>query len=68
MVAKLSDAQVYSAVFDVLGYNTAIFGVPGHAQVMIEVDGNWYTAVGTSFSKIDEFASKHYEDCRVLLV
>lgn len=47
-------AQVYSVVFDLLGYNTAIYGVPGHAQIMVEVDGNWYTIVGTSFSKIDE--------------
>lgn len=49
-----SDAQVYSAVFDALGFNTAILGFPDHAQMVVEINGNWYSVVGSTFSKITE--------------
>jgi len=44
-----SDAEVYSAVFDAAGYNTMIVGSPGHANVLIEIDGNWWEIVSGSF-------------------
>jgi hypothetical protein len=44
-----SDAQVYSAVFDAMGFNTAISAKPGHAQVIVGVDGTWFGTVAGSF-------------------
>lgn len=41
-----SISQVDSAVFDALGYNTLIYGPPGHVEPAIEVNGKWYTLVG----------------------
>lgn len=37
-----SDAQVYSAVFDSLGFNNTIVANPGHADIYIELEGKWF--------------------------
>jgi hypothetical protein len=44
-----SDAQVYSAVFDSLGFNTAIVAGTGHADVIIQLNGKWFKALGGTF-------------------
>lgn len=44
-----SDAQVYSAVFDAMGYNTLIIGGPGHADMLVQIEGKWYNPQGASF-------------------
>lgn len=48
-----SDAQVYSAVFDSLGYPTAIVASPGHADIVIKIDGKWYNTSSATFTKVD---------------
>ncbi|CAM4415442.1 copper amine oxidase N-terminal domain-containing protein [Paenibacillus alkaliterrae] len=45
-----SDSQVFSAVFDAMGYNTLIASSPNHAQVYVEIDGYWYSIISGSFS------------------
>ncbi|WP_445612973.1 hypothetical protein [Geobacillus sp. YF-1] len=37
-----SDAQVYSAFFDALGYNTMILAGNHHADAFIQIKDNWY--------------------------
>jgi len=49
-----SDAQVYSAVFDALGFNTAILGFPSHAQMIVEINGNWYSVGAGAFRKVTD--------------
>jgi len=46
-----SDAQVYSAVFDAMGYNSAIVAGTNHADVVIKVGNNWYVTMSGQFSK-----------------
>ncbi|MEF3302523.1 stalk domain-containing protein [Paenibacillus sp. GYB003] len=41
-----SISQVDSAVFDVLGYNTMIYGPEGHAESAIMINGKWYNLTG----------------------
>lgn len=48
-----SDAQVFSAIFDSLGYPTAIVASPGHADVIIKIDGKWYNVSSGTFTKVD---------------
>lgn len=44
-----SDAQVFSLVFDMMGYNTAIIAGNNHAEVLIQIDGKWYECVAGTF-------------------
>ncbi|WP_080833707.1 copper amine oxidase N-terminal domain-containing protein [Cohnella massiliensis] len=46
-------AQVYSAVFDSLGFNTAIIGGSNHAEVLIQIDGKWFECGSGTFRLID---------------
>lgn len=46
-------AHTVSAVFDALGFNTAIMAGKNHANVMIKIDGNWWEYVSGSFNKVD---------------
>lgn len=46
-------AQVYSAVFDSLGFNTAIIGGSNHAEVLIQFDGKWFESGSGTFRLID---------------
>lgn len=48
-----SDAQVFSAVFDSLGYPTAIVARTVHADVIIKVGGKWYGVSSGTFVKVD---------------
>lgn len=48
-----SDANVYSAVFDAMGYNTMIIATPGHAQMFVEIEGHWWAPVAGSFGMLD---------------
>jgi hypothetical protein len=48
-----SDAQVYSAIFDSLGYPTAIIASTGHADVIIKIEGKWYNTSSATFTKVD---------------
>lgn len=48
-----SDANVLSAVFDSFGYNTAIIARIGHADMVVQIAGKWYTVFGgSSFNEI----------------
>ncbi|BBW98756.1 stalk domain-containing protein [Geobacillus subterraneus] len=46
LVNKLSDcdsgAQVYSAVYDAMGYNTMILAGNNHASAYVQIGDNWY--------------------------
>ncbi|BBW98749.1 stalk domain-containing protein [Geobacillus subterraneus] len=46
LVNKLSDcdsgAQVYSAVYDAMGYNTMILAGNNHAAAFVQIGDNWY--------------------------
>jgi hypothetical protein len=45
-------AQTISAAMDKAGYVTAIISKPGHAEVIVKVDNNWYLTIGTSFTDL----------------
>jgi len=47
-----SDAQVYSAVLDVLGFNTSIVASRSHADVIVKLGNNWYSTMSGQFSKV----------------
>lgn len=46
-----STAQTLSAFFDSKGYNTAVVASPGHADVLVEVNGSWFKVFGSTFEK-----------------
>jgi len=48
-----SDAQVYSAVFDSMGFNTMVLAGTGHADMMVKLGDNWWKATGATFMKVD---------------
>jgi hypothetical protein len=48
-----SDAQVYSLVFDIMGFNTLIAAGDNHADPLVQLDGTWYKVFGGSFVAID---------------
>ncbi|TDG00865.1 copper amine oxidase N-terminal domain-containing protein [Paenibacillus piri] len=48
-----AEAQVYSAVFDSMSYNTAIIGGANHAQIIIKIGGSWFTTAAGAFEKVD---------------
>lgn len=48
-----SIAYVESAVYDSLGFNTAILVRPGHSYVLVEVQGKWVTPNASGFESID---------------
>ncbi|MFD1736942.1 hypothetical protein ACFSCX_10245 [Bacillus salitolerans] len=52
-----TDANIYSAVFDAMGYNTAILAGNNHADFFVEVEGNWFRLSGTVFEKANFKAS-----------
>lgn len=47
-----SDANVFSAVFDSFGYNTAIIARTDHADMVVQIEGKWYTVVAGSFEEL----------------
>lgn len=47
-----SDANVLSAVFDSFGYNTAIIASKNHADMVVQIDGKWYTYAAGSFEEL----------------
>lgn len=47
-----ADAQLSSALYDILGYNTAVVGVSGHSYVAVEINGKWYGLNTTSPSLV----------------
>lgn len=57
LVNGLSDcdpiAQVYSAVFDSLGYNTVMLTRPGHAFALVQIDGKWVDVTGGANEVVD---------------
>src|SRR5690606_34270014 len=46
-------AEVYSLGFDIMGFNTAIIGGSNHAEVMVQIDGNWYRIGSGTFRILD---------------
>ncbi|WP_201317576.1 stalk domain-containing protein, partial [Paenibacillus sp. EPM92] len=48
-----SDAQVFSLVYDMMGYNTAIIAGNNHAEVLIQIEGKWYECVAGTFRIVD---------------
>ncbi|ASA26613.1 hypothetical protein B9T62_35820 [Paenibacillus donghaensis] len=56
LVAKKSDcdadANVSSAVFDSFGYNTAILASKNHADMVVQIEGKWYTLAAGSFEEL----------------
>lgn len=57
LVRKISDcdadAQTYSAVFDAMGFNTMIIAGPGHADMLVQVNGVWYRTTNGWFVPAD---------------
>lgn len=58
IVRNLADcdsiANTYSAVYDALGYNTAIIAVPGHASVIVQLpNGKWVEPAAGGFALVD---------------
>lgn len=51
LVRKVIDcdarSQVYSAIFDTMGYNTATKGKTNHASPLVEIQGKWYQLEGS---------------------
>lgn len=47
-----SDAYVYSAVFDAMGYNSAVIASTNHAEVIVKLGDTWYGTMGGDFGKI----------------
>lgn len=45
-----SNAQVQSAIYDSLGYPTAVVVNPGHVDFIFKLDGEWYNVSSGSFS------------------
>lgn len=48
-----SDAQVFSLVYDMMGFNTAIIAGNNHAEVLIQIEGKWYECVAGTFRLLD---------------
>ena len=48
-----SDAQVFSLVYDMMGFNTAIIAGNNHAEVLIQIEGKWYECVAGTFRLVD---------------
>lgn len=48
-----SDAQVFSAVYDSLGFNTMILAGPGHADMLVQINGVWYWTTNGAFKPVD---------------
>lgn len=46
-------AETYSAVFDSLGFNTMIIGGSNHAEVLIQINEEWWETASGSFRKVD---------------
>lgn len=44
-------ANVYSLVFDMAGYNTAIIANKSHAYMIVEINGEWYSPTGGQFTR-----------------
>lgn len=44
-----SDAQVYSSVFDAMGYNSAIVAGTNHADVVVKIGDFWYGTMSGEF-------------------
>lgn len=49
-----ADSQVFSAVFDVMGFNTAIIANPGDAKMVVELDGQWFIPISGGFEKVGD--------------
>lgn len=47
-----SDANVFSAVFDSFGYNTAIVASKTHADMIVQISGKWYTYAAGQFDEL----------------
>lgn len=60
-----SDAETYSATFDLMGYNTMIIGGSGHAEVLIQINGFWYETAAGSFKLVD--VAKALENSSVIV-
>ncbi|GMK39034.1 hypothetical protein PCCS19_20880 [Paenibacillus sp. CCS19] len=48
-----AEAEVYSVVFDAMGYNTAIIGATNHAEVLIKIGDSWFRTAAGAFEKVD---------------
>lgn len=49
-----TDAHTFSAVFDAAGFNTAVMSRPGHADVLVEIGGSWWTYNAGTFAKYNK--------------
>lgn len=47
------EAYLYSAIFDMYGYNTAIIAGDNHAQAYVQIDGEWLSPMNGTFIKTD---------------
>lgn len=52
------ESYIYSALFDAMGYNTAIIARTGHAEAIVEVNGKW---MGVGGGTVDEFSFSWYK-------
>ncbi|MED4974254.1 MULTISPECIES: CAP domain-containing protein [Geobacillus thermoleovorans group] len=53
-----SDAQVYSAVYDAMGYNTMILAGKSHADAFVQIGNNWYEAQSLDIADMSKPLSK----------
>lgn len=49
----VSDAHVKSVVFDLIGYNTIVYGGNYHAEMAFQINGLWYETVSGTFERVD---------------
>jgi len=60
-----ADSQVENLVLDMMGYNTAVLGRPGHAYAAVKINGEWRNTVTFRKLNINDYR-KHVGGERVI--
>ncbi|WP_253298195.1 stalk domain-containing protein [Paenibacillus sp. MSJ-34] len=47
------EAYLYSAIFDMYGYNTAVIAGDNHASAFVQINGEWVAPMNGTFAKSD---------------
>lgn len=61
------EGYLYSALFDIYGYNTAVITGSNHASGLVEINGEWRATSGGTLNPFDlDFHKSNYSDVRLL--